>query len=281
MIKEFVADNELYLDNLSISIDEIPIINDCIDKSEFCKLVEKKFRSLVRERHPDYGGSTEEFKFLLKSKQVLVGESMKGGEFAFSVDYKKFQSYVKDSNAGIIGDQIFDLISSWSDELKIKPVLRPKTKEDEYEWVFNILDTDLKISINVQNLTQELAELSNSIHNEHSLPVLVCIFVPSKKLKIQTQEYDHSKVLTFNDLILIESSNSKAIFDYLSTIENIKSDINAIKNNNFCSNVSNEVKYKNVKDARRDDRKILTILERFKLFDPQNIEGAGDFIDEL
>ena len=186
MIKDFVADNELYLDNLCISIDEIPTVNDNVDKNEFCKLVEKKFRSLARERHPDYGGSTDEFKFLLKSKTMLIGESQKGSEFAFSVDYQKFQSYAKESNAGILGDQIFDLISSWSDELHIKPMLRPKTNEDEYEWVFNILDTDLKISINVQNLTQELAELSNSIHSEHSLPVLVCFFDTSIKLKIQT-----------------------------------------------------------------------------------------------
>jgi hypothetical protein len=281
MIREYFIDNELYLTFLGIDEQSIPQKNNRVDKQELYKLIESKFRKLARKLHPDYGGTEKDFKFLLECKSKLVSEQSNESSLAFSIDHSKFLSYDKDTLASKLGNQLFDLLLSWQDELGIKALHRPSSSSDEYEWIFNILDCEENLSLNVQNLSDELAELSHSLYKDDSLSVLVCLFVPSKVLAITNVAYDNSSMLTFNDKILIESSNATDISNYFTSKENLLNDLEKIKNNTFESRNNNALKVKKSEEAVAKDKKVIEFLENFKIFSTDFDEKAADFIDKL
>ncbi len=281
MVRDYFIDNELYLTFLEIDEQMIPQKKDKVDKQELYKLVENQFRMLARKLHPDYGGSEKDFKFLLECKSKLLTENSSESSLAFKVDDNKFASFDKNSLASKLGNQLFELLSSWQDELNIKAVFKPTSNEHEYEWIFKISPSNETLSLNVQNLSDELAELSSSIHNDDSLSVLVCLFVPSNKLATTNVAYDNSMLLTFNDVILIESSNAKDISNYFSDKQNLINDLEKIKNGTFVSRNNNELKTKKTEEAIEKDKKLIKYLENIKLFNTEFDEKAADFLELL
>lgn len=281
MVRDYFIDNELYLTFLEIDEQMIPQKKDKVDKQELYKLVENQFRMLARKLHPDYGGSEKDFKFLLECKSKLLTENSNQSSLAFKIDDNKFASFDKNSLASKLGNQLFELLSSWQDELNIKAVFKPTSNEHEYEWIFKISPSNETLSLNVQNLSDELAELSSSIHNDDSLSVLVCLFVPSNKLATTNVAYDNSMLLTFNDKILIESSNAKDISNYFSDKQNLINDLEKIKNGTFVSRNNNELKIKKTEEAIEKDKKLIKYLENIKLFNTEFDEKAADFLELL
>lgn len=281
MVRDYFIDNELYLTFLEIDEQMIPQKKDKVDKQELYKLVENQFRMLARKLHPDYGGSEKDFKFLLECKSKLLTENSSESSLAFKIDDNKFASFDKNSLASKLGNQLFELLSSWQDELNIKAVFKPTSNEHEYEWIFKISPSNETLSLNVQNLSDELAELSSSIHNDDSLSVLVCLFVPSNKLATTNVAYDNSMLLTFNDKILIESSNAKDISNYFSDKQNLINDLEKIKNGTFVSRNNNELKTKKTEEAIEKDKKLIKYLENIKLFNTEFDEKAADFLELL
>ena len=280
-MRDYFIDNELYLTFLEIDEQMIPQKKDKVDKQELYKLVENQFRMLARKLHPDYGGSEKDFKFLLECKSKLLTENSSESSLAFKIDDNKFASFDKNSLASKLGNQLFELLSSWQDELNIKAVFKPTSNEHEYEWIFKILPTNETLSLNVQNLSDELAELSSSIHNDDSLSVLVCLFVPSNKLATTNVAYDNSMLLTFSDKILIESSNAKDISNYFSEKQNLINDLEKIRNGTFVSRNNNELKIKKTEEAIEKDKKLIKYLENIKLFNTEFDEKAADFLELL
>lgn len=281
MVRDYFIDNELYLTFLEIDEQMIPQKKDKVDKQELYKLVENQFRMLARKLHPDYGGSEKDFKFLLECKSKLLTENSSESSLAFKIDDNKFASFDKNSLASKLGNQLFELLSSWQDELNIKAVFKPTSNEHEYEWIFKISPSNETLSLNVQNLSDELAELSSSIHNDDSLSVLVCLFVPSNKLATTNVAYDNSMLLTFSDKILIESSNAKDISNYFSDKQNMINDLEKIKNGTFVSRNNNELKIKKTEEAIEKDKKLIKYLENIKLFNTEFDEKAADFLELL
>lgn len=281
MLSQFLIDNEIYLSFLEIKEQDIPIKNDTINKNVFFKLVENQFRVLARKYHPDYGGNDEDFKLLLKSKSKLIEEDQSDKEFSLKIDFNRFEAFDKKSLAGILGNQLFDQICEWSQDLNLKPIFKPTTSEHEYEWIFKILDTEDQLSLNVQNLNHELAEISNNLYKECSLSVLVCLFVPSKQMVAIEYKYDNSISLSFNDKILIESSSSKDIENYFKTKDEIANDLIKIKNNTLEKRKGSEIKTRKSSEVKEKDKKIIELLNNFKIFNTEYDEHAADFLKNL
>lgn len=279
MDNQFFADHELYLNFLEISENDIPIKNDKVNKAELLKLVEKQFRVLTRKYHPDFGGDEQNFKFLLKSKHIFLDTEI-NNNFSINLLDDRISEFDKNTIAAMVGDQIFELISSWKDVLEIKPIFRPFKADDCYEWIFNTKEERTQLCLNVQNLSNEYAEISSATHGNENLNVLVCVFVPSKRLTVSTIQYDNSVELKFNDKIFLESSNANKISQYLSTPENIKNDLQKVFDGDFISR-ENEIKVKNTTSALKADAKVLKYLEDIKLFSTVRDESAADFLDKL
>jgi len=281
MVHEYFIDNQLYLNFLEIEKESIPQKNDRVDKQELYKLVESQFRKLARKMHPDYGGTEKDFKFLLECKNKLLSEKTNSSSVAFSFDESKFLSYDKNTLASKLGNQLFDLLVSWQSELGLKAVHRPNSENDEYEWIFNIIGSNENLSLNVQNLNDDLAELSHELYKDDGLSVLVCLFVPSKVLAITEVAYDNSSMLSFNDKILIESSSATNISKYFSDKQNIIDDLEKIKNNTFVSKNNNELKVKKSNEAIAKDKKVIQFLQNIKIFNTDFDEKAADFLEKL
>jgi hypothetical protein len=281
MVHEYFIDNQLYLNFLEIEKESIPQKNDRVDKQELYKLVESQFRKLARKMHPDYGGTEKDFKFLLECKSKLLSEKTNSSSVAFSFDESKFLSYDKNTLASKLGNQLFDLLVSWQSELGLKAVHRPNSENDEYEWIFNIIGSNENLSLNVQNLNDDLAELSHELYKDDGLSVLVCLFVPSKVLAITEVAYDNSSMLSFNDKILIESSSATNISKYFSDKQNIIDDLEKIKNNTFVSKNNNELKVKKSNEAIAKDKKVIQFLQNIKIFNTDFDEKAADFLEKL
>jgi curved DNA-binding protein CbpA len=282
MIQQFIIDNQLYLDFLEINLSDIPITNNVIHKQDFFKLIESKFRHLARKYHPDYGGNEKDFKFLLKCKSMLIENENSELNLSLKIKDEKFQLFDPKSMAGELGNQIFELISSWCDELRIKPVFKPTEPDHTYEWIFNIINhDDMQLSLNVQNLNDDLAELSHELYKDDSMSVLVCLFIPSKQMISTKVEYDNSVQLAFNDKILIESSNASDVSEYFSSIKNLKADLEKIKLGIFKSKNNNILKVKKPQEAIEKDKKLLEYLQNYKIFKTTYDETAADFLDKL
>jgi hypothetical protein len=280
MNEQFIVDNQLYLNYLEINPESIPYKNENIDMQELSKLVEKQFRILARKYHPDYGGTNEDFKFLIECKTKIL-ENDKELNVGLAIDDEKFESFDPESTAAMLGNQIFEVLHSYSEDLNIKAVHKPKTQEDEYEWIFNILDTEYQLSLNCQNLSKELIELSHSLHKDNSLNVLVCLFVPSKQMVANKYEYDNSLLFTFNDKIFLESSNSKDIMKYIMDLDQIKKDLENVKNGTFKTRNNNVLKTKKTEEIIKKEKQVIDFLNNFKLFEPISDSHAADFIKDL
>lgn len=281
MIKEFYADNQLYLDFLEITEEQIPESQGKVNKQEFLKLVEANFRKMARTMHPDYGGSEKDFQFLLQCKSKLLGSESSVSDVFLKFDDSKYSSFDRTSIASTLGNQLFDLLSTWQMELDIKPLFKPQKEEDQYEWIFGMKDSKEQLCLNVQNLSSELAELSNSLYEDNSLSVLVCLFIMSRKLAVTKVAYDDSVIYEFNDKIFIESSNSEEISKYFSSVENLKNDLEKVKNGTFVSRKNTELKTRKSVAAIEKDKKILEMLQNIKLFSTEYDESAADFLKDL
>ena len=277
----FYTDNQLYLKFLEINECEIPFKNESVNKQELFKLIDKQFRKMARKYHPNYGGSDEDFKFLINCKSKLLESEDNNSNLSLKFDESRFDSYDSNTLAARLGNQLFELISSWQNDLNIKPTFRPTDNTHEYEWIFNVLNCEIQLSLNVQNLTQELAELSHSLYSDASLSVLVCLFVPSKKFTMTKVAYDNSVIIGFSDKILIESSNSRDISNYFNNYSQIKTDIENIQNGTFASRNNNEIKMKRSDEAISKDKQLLEYLQNIKLFETEFDEKAADFIEKI
>ena len=281
MNHEFYVDNQLYLNFLEIDEKDLPNKDGTLNKQEFTKLVEARFRKLARKYHPEYGGNENDFKFLLNCKDKLINQKYLEKNMKLGFDGTKFLSFDKNTLASKLGNQLFDLLSEWKEELNINTLFRPTTEDDEYEWVFKILNTDLELCLNVQNLSNDLIELSNELYSDDSISVLVCLFVPSKQLNVNKVEYDDSVMLTFNDKILIEASNSKDLLNYFSSPNNTKQDLEKIISGNFTSRSNNVLKTKKSKEVIDNDLKVIEYLQNLKIFNTEYNESAADFLNDL
>lgn len=280
-MNEFYIDNQLYLNFLQILEDDLPIYDGKLNKSEFSKIVENKFRGLARTHHPDFGGNSDDFKFLMECKKKLLDDGFKDSNVRLAIDESKLYMFDKSTQASQVGTQLFELISSWSEALNIKPLFKPTESDDLYEWVFYSNELEQQIVLNVQNLNYDMLELSNNLYFGDSLSVLVCLFVPSKKLAVQTIAYDNSMSFTFNDKIFIESSKSSNVMDYFKDHTMMFTDIQNIKNNTFVSKDNKELKTKTKQEVSEKDSKMLSYLQEFKIFQSSHDERAADFLKNL
>lgn len=278
MINEFYADYELYLSFLDINKEDLPIKNEQIDKQSFYKLIDQKFRHLSRVYHPDFGGDMEKFQFLLKCKNILSSEDKQFSEVNIHLNEDLYDFYDADSLAGKIGNQIFELICQWDN---VKGIDRPSQTGDLYEWVFLYQNGQNKaqISLNVQNISGDYAELSAETYKEDNLNVLVCLYIANNKLKVEKDSTGES-ILSFNDIIFIESSNASYLFDYFKDSSKIEQDFDHYCKGEFVSR-QNELKTKKRSDMQKHDLKVLDYLNKIKLFSTTPDEKASDFIDEM
>lgn len=282
MSNSYYIDNQLYLDFLQISESDIPLKSDSnIDKQLLFKIVEQNFRKLARQYHPDNGGNEKDFQFLLECKNKILDTNTFDKNIVLQVNDTGFLSFDKNSMASQIGNQIFDLLSEWSEELNIKPMYKPQESYDDYEWIFYSYDLDDQICLNVQNLTSDLAELSHELYKDDSLSVLVCLFIPTRRLSSTKVSYDNSLLLTFNDTIFIESSKGSDIAKYFQSYHQMKEDLQKIKDGTFVSKQNNELKIKSRDEVIRKDRQLIEKLANLKLFHTEFNPNAADFIDTL
>lgn len=279
MIENFYKDNELYLKFLGIEQTSLPVKNDQLNLQDFYKLVENSFRILVRKYHPDFGGDSKKFLFLLDCKSKLLESNTHAQGFNLKIN-KYDEKFEKNAINAELGTQIFELISSWSEELCLKPIFKPSQELDDYEWIFKIINTDLQLSLNVQALSNDLAELFDQLYKNDSLNVLVCLFIPSKKLMTIKNKHNNSTTLKFNDLILLESSNAKDLQSYFSSMDNIMLDLENIKNGTFQSRES-ELKTLLPSEAINQDQMLFNSLTNLKLFSTEYNSQAADFIDKI
>ena len=280
-MNQFLIDNQLYLEFLEIADQDVPFKNDSINKQELCKIVESQFRKLARKYHPDYGGTNEQFKFLLDCKTKLIEEDKRNNSFSLNLNNQTKETFDTKSLASQLGNQLFDLISTWSEELKIKPIYRPTKSEDEYEWIFAILDSNYELCLNVQNMNEDLAEISHELYKDTSLSILVCLFVPSKQMTVTNVAYDNSVIYKFDDKIFIESSCSDEITKYFCSCENIQKDLSNFLSGNFKSRENVLLKTKKTEEVLEKDKKVIEFLQNLKIFDTQFDESAADFLDKL
>ena len=311
--KKIIDFSKDYYEILDIAKEDFPKGNTRNDKIFISDLIDKAFRKQARKKHPDFGGSSDEFLDLVRARRILEDSLLRNiydkGEFSeeanldaenqFIVDWNKVGTYRKGTPEDSIGFSLFFTVAEMKDKLNLVPAFYPQTSEHNYEWDFLIKDTKSKLVVSIVNDENEVLRLTNSDQIEESLPFKIYICIPRTNLFLrrntsnQIVSPDGNKVMvngeltsvSYNDYNLLETTSLDAAKDYLnSQLENDLQDFHngkLTKNLSKMENDNKQSKWMSGDEMKQFDKEKLQMILNLRTFDTKYDEKAADFIDKL
>ena len=225
--KKIIDFSQDYYEILDIAREAFPKGNTRNDKIFISDLIDKAFRKQARKKHPDFGGTNEEFLNLVRARRILEDSLLRNiydkGEFTedsnldaenpFIVDWNKVGTYRKGTPEDSIGFSLFFTVAEMKDKLNLAPAFYPQTSEHNYEWDFLIKDTKSKLVLSIVNDENEVLRLTDSKQIEESLPFKIYICIPRTNLFLrrntsnQVVSPDGNKVMINGELTSVSYSD--------------------------------------------------------------------------
>lgn len=311
--KKIIDFSKDYYDILNISKHDFPKGNTRNDKIFISDLIDKAFRKQARVKHPDFGGTNEDFLDLVRARRILEDSLLRSiydkGEFTdevnldaenhFVVDWNKVGTYRKGTPEDSIGFSLFFAVTEMKDSLNLIPAFYPQTSEHNYEWDFLIKDTKSKFVISIVNDENEVLRLTNSNQIEESLPFKIYLCIPRTNLFLrrntsnQVVSPDGNKIMvngeltsvSYNDYNLLETTSLDAAKNYLQT--QLQIDLQDFLSGNLTKNLSKteennkQSKWMSGDEMKQFDKEKLQMILNLRSYDTKFDEKAADFLDNL
>jgi len=263
------------------------------------EILDSKFQELAPKYHPDRGGDPEKFKLLLRSITVLGDEFMRneydGNEVSyfsdskFDIDWTKYFTYNPNTSAGIFGNMYAKKIA---EILNVNIAFSPEIQEHGYHWVFELKIDEVPLTFSIVYNEDEILSLTNGQNFEHTMPFKLYLYFPSKTLKrtldhtyaLKDPEsneyliYPKLKSISYEDLIVLQTTNQKQALLYL---DNLPKNIEDIKNGNYVDNNINIKKTVTESELKTFDKNTLNKLFALKTPKYEENESAADFIKTI
>ena len=311
--KKIIDFSQDYYEILDIAREAFPKGNTRNDKIFISDLIDKAFRKQARKKHPDFGGTNEEFLNLVRARRILEDSLLRNiydkGEFTedsnldaenpFIVDWNKVGTYRKGTPEDSIGFSLFFTVAEMKDKLNLAPAFYPQTSEHNYEWDFLIKDTKSKLVLSIVNDENEVLRLTDSKQIEESLPFKIYICIPRTNLFLrrntsnQVVSPDGNKVMingeltsvSYSDYNLLETTSLETAKNYLKT--NLENDLQDLHNGKLTKNLSKiendnkQSKWMSGDEMKQFDKEKLQMILNLRSHNTQFDEKAADFIDKL
>jgi len=311
--KKIIDFSQDYYEILDIAREDFPKGNTRNDKIFISDLIDKAFRKQARKKHPDFGGTNEEFLNLVRARRILEDSLLRNiydkGEFTedsnldaenpFIVDWNKVGTYRKGTPEDSIGFSLFFTVAEMKDKLNLVPAFYPQTSEHNYEWDFLIKDTKSKLVLSIVNDENEVLRLTDSKQIEESLPFKIYICIPRTNLFLrrntsnQVVSPDGNKVMingeltsvSYSDYNLLETTSLETAKNYLKTqLENDLQDLHngkLTKNLSKIENDNKQSKWMSGDEMKQFDKEKLQMILNLRSHNTKFDEKAADFIDKL
>jgi curved DNA-binding protein CbpA len=311
--KKIIDFSQDYYEILDIAREAFPKGNTRNDKIFISDLIDKAFRKQARKKHPDFGGTNEEFLNLVRARRILEDSLLRNiydkGEFTedsnldaenpFIVDWNKVGTYRKGTPEDSIGFSLFFTVAEMKDKLNLVPAFYPQTSEHNYEWDFLIKDTKSKLVLSIVNDENEVLRLTDSKQIEESLPFKIYICIPRTNLFLrrntsnQVVSPDGNKVMingeltsvSYSDYNLLETTSLETAKNYLKTqLENDLQDLHngkLTKNLSKIENDNKQSKWMSGDEMKQFDKEKLQMILNLRSHNTKFDEKAADFIDKL
>ena len=174
--KKIIDFSKNYYEILGISQEELPKGKTRDDKVHLSKILETAFRKKARVCHPDFGGSNEAFLDIVRARRILEDHMLKkiydqgyfeefnvdgvSSGLGLNVDWTKIGTYRKGTPEDSIGFGLFLKINENKNNLGIIPAFFPTSNEHNYEWDWQIKDSNAKLVLALVHDEEDVLRLA-------------------------------------------------------------------------------------------------------------------------
>ena len=307
--KKIIDFTKDYYTLLDLTKEDLPRGNSRQDKIELSEKIEVAFRKKARKCHPDFGGSKEEFLDIVRARRILEDpilkkifdqgyfdefnvESLEDNEF--QIDWNKIGTYRKGTPEDSIGFGLFLNVNENKNELGLTPAFFPSSNEHNYEWDWQIKDSDAKLVIALVHDEEDVLRLTSSDKIDNSLPFKIYICIPRASLYFSRDDdgisNPHGMTLmngsinkvSYLDYELLESTSIEDTHKYIE--EQLQKDLEDFRNGNLSTKikkVKNQSNWMSSEQLKKFDRERLNSVMKFKSFYTADNKNAADFLDKL
>ena len=307
--KKIIDFTKNYYELLELTKEDLPTGKSRQDKIELSEKIEISFRKRARKCHPDFGGSKEAFLDIVRARRILEDpllkkiydqgyfdefnvESLEGEDF--KIDWNKIGTYRKGTPEDSIGFGLFLKINENKNELGIIPAFFPTSNEHNYEWDWQIKDSNAKLVLALVHDEEDVLRLTSSKNIENSLPFKIYICIPRASLYFSREDdavfYPNGQTLligsiykvSYLDYEFLESTSIDDTYKYLSEV--LENDLKDFKEGNSSSKikkVKNQSNWMSSEQLRKFDKEKLNSVMKLKSFYTDDNKNAADFLDKL
>ncbi len=176
------------------------------EKQQISNILERAYRENARYAHPDFGGTEESFKTLVRAHTILSDPLLRriyesGGRdrptmaeegFGFDIDWSKLGTYRKGTTADTTGYGLFFQLTERKQELDIVPAFFPEDEaEHSYEWDWAIPDKNSKLSLALVHDESDVLRLTGGEQVSSSLPFKIYFCIPRSALQFIRSDDEH------------------------------------------------------------------------------------------
>jgi len=307
--KKIIDFTKNYYELLELTKEDLPTGKSRQDKIELSEKIEISFRKRARKCHPDFGGSKEAFLDIVRARRILEDpllkkiydqgyfdefnvESLEGEDF--KIDWNKIGTYRKGTPEDSIGFGLFLKINENKNNLGIIPAFFPTSNEHNYEWDWQIKDSNAKLVLALVHDEEDVLRLTSSKNIENSLPFKIYICIPRASLYFsreddavfnpngQTLMNGSINKVSYLDYEFLESTSIDDTYKYLSEV--LENDLKDFKEGNSSSKikkVKNQSNWMSSEQLRKFDKEKLNSVMKLKSFYTDDNKNAADFLDKL
>ena len=290
------------------------------DRQEVTSILKKAYRNQARTAHPDFGGTEEAFKMLVRAEYILEDPvlrkyyesggtwrpSLSGAGSEFDVDWETLGTYRQGTEADTVGYGLFLEICQRAKDLKLVPAFRPSDSTHNYEWDWVIAPRaaegskppKLVLSI-VYDEGDVLRLTSGEDAVSDSLPFKIYICIPRDAIQYlrgekQYVQLKNGKVDVFNgklmavaysDIELLETTKLQEAKDYVASRleQDIKDYIDGSleERQKAIDKKRKATMSVDSKTMQDADREMLKVIMRGKMHKVEYDPHAADFLKDL
>lgn len=156
--------------------------------------------------------------------QTVENGGLLGG---LAVDWNKIGTYREGTPEESIGFALWEIVCHRAKELGLIPAFFPSEEQHNYEWDWQVEDTDHKIALSLVQDADEVLRLTSGEDAGTALPFKIYLCVPRKSLalvrerrvkKAQGKDYvihGEARAAAYSDVDLLETTDEKTARGYL------------------------------------------------------------------
>lgn len=289
------------------------------EREEIVDLLARAYRNHARKAHPDFGGSPEAFKLVVRAHTILSDPLLRriyesGGTDRplmaedgnpFQVDWTKLGTYRKGTLADTIGFGLFMQLCDRKEALGIVPAFFPETEENSYEWDFILPDKEVKLAISLVHDEADVLRLTGKDIIEEALPFKIFVCIPRATIYfLRGQEerhvnYDvdgteivdilpgHLQAAAHADFDLLETTLLEEARAYFAPGGKLEQDLADFRSGKMIQEKMKQDRqaqaatWVKASEMKSKDTDTLRAILRMKTYRVVEDERAADFLDQL